>query len=194
MVIFNTYHVFAPFVKRRGCRFLYFFSLCDIRNESVFLLLEHSILREVKQKKHIKNMKFWFLNPSYKRSDWKIQLTERFSEALTSKPWNKKKYILPKLTEMERNWITFTPLWYDKKSLTDPFKGSPRGIHGKKQSRQYHLSKITRLDWSKTAKQFSVNSRGKFICQYQASRQASALPEFFFLRILDTFQPFKLLF
>ena len=35
------------------------------------------------------------------------------------------------------------------------------------------------LDWSKTAKQFSVNSRGKFLCQYEAgqvSRQASARP------------------
>ena len=52
------------------------------------------------------------------------------------------------------------------------------------------MSKITRLDWSKTAKQFSVNSRGKFLCQYLASRQAGkqALSlEPFFLRILDTF-------
>ena len=46
-------------------------------------------------------MKFWFLNPSYKRSDWKIQLTERFSEALTSKPWNKKKI---HTAEAYRNW------------------------------------------------------------------------------------------
>ena len=34
------------------------------------------------------------------------------------------------------------------------------------------MSKITQLNWSKKAKQFSVNSRGKFLCQYQASRQA----------------------
>ena len=27
--------------KLRGCRFLYFFSLCDVRNEVVFLLVEH---------------------------------------------------------------------------------------------------------------------------------------------------------
>ena len=34
----------------------------------------------------------------------------------------------------------------------------------KSHSRQYqHMSKIMRLDWSKTAKQFSANSRGKFL-------------------------------
>ena len=54
LMIFNIYQVFAPFVKLDGCRLLYFFSLCDIRNEAVFLLLEHSSLRGVKQKKHIK--------------------------------------------------------------------------------------------------------------------------------------------
>ena len=64
-------------------------------------------------------MIFCPLNPYYKRSHWKTQVAERFSEALISKLWNKKKHILPKLTEMERNWIIFTPLWFDKKSLTD---------------------------------------------------------------------------
>ena len=66
---FNIYHVFAPFVKLYRCRFLCFFSLCDIRNKPVFLFLEHSRLMEVKQKKHVKNVKFWSLNPHYKRSD-----------------------------------------------------------------------------------------------------------------------------
>ena len=42
--IFNIYHVFAPCVKLCGCRFLYFFSLCDVRNKVVFLVLEHSSL------------------------------------------------------------------------------------------------------------------------------------------------------
>ena len=59
------------------------------------------------------------------------------------------------------------------------------------------MSKIMQLDWSKTAKQFSVNSHGKFLCQYQAGRRAGkqALSlEHFFLRILDTSHPFKLLF
>ena len=48
LAIFNIYHVFTPFSKLRGCRFLYFFSLCDVRNEAVFLILEHSSLRGVK--------------------------------------------------------------------------------------------------------------------------------------------------
>ena len=37
-------------------------------------------------------MKFWPLNPYEKRSDWQTQLSERFSEALTSKFWNEKMY------------------------------------------------------------------------------------------------------
>ena len=59
------------------------------------------------------------------------------------------------------------------------------------------MNRITWFDWSKTAKQFSVNSHRKFHCQYQASRQAGKQAlglESFFLRILDTFHPFKLLF
>ena len=36
-------------------------------------------------------MKFWPLNPYYKRSDIKTWLSARFSEALTSKLWNEKK-------------------------------------------------------------------------------------------------------
>ena len=52
LAIFNIYNVFAPFAKLCGSRFLYYFSLCDVRNEAVFLLLEHSSLRQVKQKKH----------------------------------------------------------------------------------------------------------------------------------------------
>ena len=57
------------------------------------------------------------------------------------------------------------------------------------------MSKIMWLDWSKMAKQFSVTSRGKSLCQYQASRQAgkpAICLESFFLRILDTFHPFNL--
>ena len=37
LAIFNIYHVFASFVKLCGYRFLYFFSLCDVRNKAVFL-------------------------------------------------------------------------------------------------------------------------------------------------------------
>ena len=34
----------------RGCRFLYFFSLCDVRNKPVFLLLEHPDPRGLNRK------------------------------------------------------------------------------------------------------------------------------------------------
>ena len=37
-MIFNIYHVFAPFVK---LRLFYFFSLYDIREKTLFLILEH---------------------------------------------------------------------------------------------------------------------------------------------------------
>ena len=81
------------------------------RNEMVFLILEHSSLRGLNKKNARKNMTFWPLNSYYKRSDWKTWLAERFSEALTFKLWNKKKkkYMLPKLIKMERNWIIFIP-------------------------------------------------------------------------------------
>ena len=106
LAIFNIYHIFAPVLKLSGCRVLYFFSLCDVRNEAVFLILEHSSLRGLNRKSTRKNMKFCPLNSYNKRSDWKTWLVERFSEALTS---NKTKYMLLKLTEMQRNWIVFTP-------------------------------------------------------------------------------------
>ena len=48
----------------------------------------HSLVKTEKNLR--KNMKFWPLNPYEKRSEWKTQLSERFSEALTSKLWNKK--------------------------------------------------------------------------------------------------------
>ena len=51
------------------------------------------------------------------------------------------------------------------------------------------------FDWSKTAKQFSVNSHRKFLCQYQASRQARTQPGVFLsqnFRYFPVFQVFIL--
>ena len=42
---FSKFTVFALLVKLCGCRFLYFFILCDNRNKLAFLILEHSSLR-----------------------------------------------------------------------------------------------------------------------------------------------------
>ena len=44
LAIFSISHVFAPFVKLCGCRFLYFFS--DNMNKAIFLIPEHSSLME----------------------------------------------------------------------------------------------------------------------------------------------------
>ena len=63
LTIFNIYHIFTPFAKLDRCRFLYFLSLCDVRNEVVFLILEHSSLRGVKQKKHKKKHKILAFKP-----------------------------------------------------------------------------------------------------------------------------------
>ena len=49
---------------------------------------------------------------------------------------------------------------------------------------------IAQLDWSKTAKHFSVNSRGKFLCLYQANRQASARPGVFLFQNFRYFPSF----
>ena len=62
------------------------------------------------------------------------------------------------------------------------------------------MSKIMQLDWSKMTKQSSVNSlftedfmEKFFVSIRQVGKQAHDL-EYFFLRILDTSHPFKLLF
>ena len=59
------------------------------------------------------------------------------------------------------------------------------------------MGKTAWLDWSKTAKQFSVNSRGKFRYQFQGSRRTveEALDLIFSLiQFIDIFQLFRLLF
>ena len=113
VVIFNIYHIFAQFMKLHGCRFLYIFSLCDVRNKVVFLILEHSSLRggggskqEQEKKKHEKHeiLVFIIRDPIGKLDE----VSERFSEALTSKLSNEKKccWSLQKWCEIE----LFSPL------------------------------------------------------------------------------------
>ena len=63
LTIFNIYHVFTPVMKLCWCRFLYFSNLCDVKNEAVFLLLEHSSPRGVKQKNHIKKPEILVFKP-----------------------------------------------------------------------------------------------------------------------------------
>ena len=65
-----------PFVKLHGCRFLYFLNLFDIRNEVVFLILEHSSFSGVKQKKHKKNHEILAFKPLLQEI-WLKNLTSR---------------------------------------------------------------------------------------------------------------------
>ena len=91
-------------MKLCGCRFLYFFSLCDVRNEAVFLLLEHSSPRGVNQEKHVKKREILGFKPLLQEIRLKNLTGRRFSEVLTSKLWNKKNtyfWSLPKWSEFE---------------------------------------------------------------------------------------------
>ena len=103
-------------MKLHGYRFLYFFSLCDVKNKAKrsFWSLNFPDPGGLNRKNTRKNMKFWPLNPYYKRSEWKTWLAESFSETPTSKLYNKKKYLLLKLVEMEQSWIMFTPYGFIK--------------------------------------------------------------------------------
>ena len=60
----------APFVKLRGCRLLHFYSLCDVRNKVVFLILENSSLRWVKQKKHEKKHEILVFKSRFTEMEW----------------------------------------------------------------------------------------------------------------------------
>ena len=179
-MIFNIYHIFTPFVKLRRCRFLYFFSLCDVRNEAVFLLLEHSSPRGVKQKKHVKNVKFWPLNPYYKRSNWKTKLAERYSEVVTSKLWNKKIHIycqsLPKWSEIELYSLygMIKSLWHihsRDRHVEFTGKNTTWSAIPREQNHVAWLVKNDKTVFSKLTWKISLSVSGK-----QASRQASARP------------------
>ena len=69
----------------------------------------------------------------------------------------------------------FSPLWFYQKSLADPL---------------HNVSKITcKTVFSKLTQQIYLSVSGE-----QASRQANTWPLAFLSQILDTFQPFRLLF
>ena len=77
LVILSTFTTFLLSVVDAD---LYFFSLCDVRGIAVFLLLEHSSLRQVKQKNHLKKHEILAIKPLLQEIQLKI--AERFSEAL----------------------------------------------------------------------------------------------------------------
>ena len=130
------------------------------------------------RKRHKRNMTFWPLNSYLKRFDWKIWLAGRLSEDLTSNLRNKVNTCCQSLQKWSETELCSPPppsygfiknLWQIHLRYSHiKFRGGGGGG----ECRQYQVRKITQLGWSKTAKQFSVNSRKKFLCQSQASRQA----------------------
>ena len=147
-----------------------------------------------------KNMKFWPLNPFHKRSDWKTWLSERFSEALTSKLWNEKEYMLPKLTEMEWNWIMFFPYGFIKNLWQIHLRNRHVKFTGKHKVGNTMWGKLRNLIGEKQKKTvFSKPTQKTFlsVSGKQASRQAGKQVLgllFSYLRFLDTFQSFRLIF
>ena len=78
-----------------------------VRNEVDFLILKYSSLRglNIKNEKKHQNLAFKPLLHEIQLNTW---LSEIVSETLASKLWNKKKNMLLKLSETERNWIIFS--------------------------------------------------------------------------------------
>ena len=111
-------------------------------------------------------MKFWPLNPYYKRPDWETWLSERFSEALTSKLWNKK--ILNYW-----NWIMFTPYGSTKNLRQIQLRDSHVKFSGKNKVNLSH-EQVNYMAWfEKNNKTVYSNIKQKISCQYRVSRQVS---------------------
>ena len=160
---------------------LYFFSLCDVRNEAVFMHIEHSSLRGVKQKKHLKkNVKFWPLNPYDKRSDWKTWQAERFSEGLTSKLWNEKNTYCRSLPKWSKIKLYSPPYDLIKNLWQIHSRDSHVEFTGKKSAIPHEqnyvawLVKNGKTVFSKLTRKISLSVSGK-----QASRKSSSRPGVF---------------
>ena len=113
-----------------------------------------------------------------------------------SKLWNNKKYILPKLTEMEQNWITFTRyglikyLWqiHSRDSHVE-FTEKLKSAIPQEQNYVAWLVKNGKTVFSKLTWKISSSVSGE-----QADRQASTWPGIFLSRNFRYFPVFKLLF
>ena len=83
----------------------------------------------------------------------------------------KKNYFCHTLADDARHENVPPPLdWLESWSHT--IKGMIKENSWKNRSNQYHMRQIAWLDWSKTAKHFSVNSCEKFLSWQVASRRA----------------------
>ena len=117
-------------------------------------------------------MKFWPLHPYYKRSNWKTWPSERFSEVLTSKLWNKKNTYKAYRNGAKLNYI------HSPMVLSKFFDRSIQGIATWNSREKIKLAIPHDQNYGpwlvKDGKAVFRNSHGKFRCQYQASRQARA--------------------
>ena len=152
MVIFNIYHIFAPFVKPCGWQIFVFLQPTWYQERSSLSASRTFQPQGVKQKKTQKIKK------------------NTYCQSLPS--------------EMEQNWIIFTPppLQFVKKSLTDPFtRDSHMEFMGKIKSAIPHeqnyaawLVKNGKAVFSKLMCKISLSVSGQ-----QASWQPSARPGVF---------------
>ena len=98
--------------------------------------------------------------------------------------------MLPKLIEMEQNWVIFTPYGFIKNFWPIHLRESHVKFMGKNKVGNRIPREQNYAAWlvknGKFSKQFSVNLYGIFLCQYQAS----TWPLVYFLKFLDTFQFF----
>ena len=75
------------------------------------------------------------------------------------------------------------------KSWSHAIKGMIKENSWKNRSDQYHMKQTAWLDWSKTAKHFSVNSCEKFLSWQEVSRRAGKQVDF--TPQTDTFHSFE---
>ena len=104
-------------------------------------------------------MKFWPLSSYHKRSDLLKLFIFEIKKIHTAQAYQ---------NGVKLNYIH--PLQFYKKIFNRSIQAIAKWNSQEKIKSIIPHEQNTWLDWSKTAKQFSVNSHGKFLCQYQASR------------------------
>ena len=128
-----------------------------------------------------KNPKFFMKNKTYPVMSWLLRsfkfgngsrMSNEKLVILEFKYLQKKKKLktsckatmLGKLTEMEQNWIMFTPLPFYQKSSVTHLRDSHMKFTGRNKVSNTTWAKLHGLIGQKPAKQFSVSSRRKCLC------------------------------
>ena len=123
-----------------------------------------------------KNMKFWPLNPYYKRSDWKTWLAERISEALTSNFSNKKNTCCRSLQKWREIELYSPPYGFIKNLRQIQLRNSHMKFTGKKKSaiphEQNYATWFVKSDiivFSKLTRKISLSVSGEQASKHLAS-------------------------